>query len=133
MYAAKKVVVSYFLGDSWVEIHTHTVHRLHNISLLPHIQTYPHIQARTQIHIGTIKHNFKYYFTGTQKYRYSTVHALKKQVHTNTPIYTHTHAHTHTHHHLPVRPRSPQIMLFISSLIPFAEMMSWKHKRNPVN
>lgn len=45
----------------------------------------------------------------------------------------HTHTHTLTHHHPPVRPRSPRITLFISSLIPFAEMMSWKHESNPVN
>lgn len=38
-----------------------------------------------------------------------------------------------THTRPPVRPRTPRIMLFISSLIPFAKMMSWKHERDPVN
>lgn len=50
-----------------------------------------------------------------------------------TCTHCHTPTQTDTHIYPPVRPRSPYITLFISSLIPFAEMMSWKHERNPVN
>lgn len=56
--------------------------------------------------------------------------SIQKQANTQTQ-YTHT--HTPTENHPLVRPRSPRIALFISSLIPFADMMSWKHERNPVN
>lgn len=38
-----------------------------------------------------------------------------------------------THNHPPVHPSFAWIMLFISSLISFAEMMSWKHERNSAN